>query len=90
VQASQLAELLVFFGHESDAAKLQAALDRYVKAFIAAAEDMLLTPAPAANPSKKAGDEAKKTIVQLQVKLHGLKAASWKWSLLHPVTDTGV
>lgn len=90
LQGSQLAELLVFYGHESDAAKLQGALDGYVKAFIASAEDMLSTPAPPANASPKAIDDAKKTSVQLQVKLHGLKTASWKWSLLRPVVETGL
>lgn len=77
----------MFFGHESDAAKLQGALDGYVKAFISSAEDMLSTPAPPANPSQKAAEDAKKTIIQLQVKLHGLKSASWKWSLLRPVIE---
>ena len=83
-----MAELLVFLGHVSDAAKLQGALDRYVKAFVASAEDMLSTPAPPANSTLKATEDAKKTSTQLQVKLHGLKTASWKWSLLRPVTET--
>lgn len=87
LQGSQLAELLVFFGHQDDAAKLQRALDGYVKAFISSAEDMLSTPAPPANGSMKAAEEAKKTKVQLQVKLHALKAASWKWALLRPVQE---
>jgi hypothetical protein len=82
-----LSELLVFFGHESDAAKLQGALDGYVKAFIAAAEDILSTPAPPANPSKKAAEDAQRTSVILTVKLHALTSASWKWSLLRPVTE---
>lgn len=86
VQMSQLAELLVYLGHGEDAAKLQDGLDGYVKAFIAAAEDVLDNPLPPANSTAKAQDDAERTILQMQIKLQLLKRTSWKWDLLRQVS----
>lgn len=85
VQMSQLAELLVYLGHGMDAAKLQEGLDAYVKAFLAAAQDVLDNPSPHANTTDKAREDSSRTLLQLQMKQHNLRKVSWKWDLLRPV-----
>lgn len=86
VQMSQLAELLVYLGHGEDATKLQDGLDGYVKAFIAATQDVLDNPSPPANATAKAQEDADRTILQIQIKLQLLKRTSWKWDLLRQVS----
>lgn len=78
-------ELLVLLGHEVDATTLQAALDGYVKAFIAAAEDVLAHPPPPASVAEAARAAARKTAETMQNKLYELRRAAWKWDLLRGV-----
>ena len=82
VQMSQLNELLILLGHEDDAATLQAALDAYVKGFIAAAQDILEHPPPPASAAAAAEDAARKTVGTIQNKLYELERSVWKWDLL--------
>ena len=86
LQLSQLSELLVYFGHAEDAAKLQDGLDGYVKAFIDAAEDIIANPSPPANGTPKAKEDAERTILQIQIKLQTIRRTTWKWDLLRQVS----
>jgi hypothetical protein len=85
VQICELAELLVLFGHEEDAEKMQKALDTYVKCFIAAAEDVLSYPSPPASSLISAIEKARTTEQRLQNRLFEVVKAQWKWELLRPV-----
>jgi hypothetical protein len=82
---SELAELLVAFGHEEDAGKLQGALDKYVKGFMTAAEDVLANPSPPASSLQSAHDKARTTEQTLRNLIFEIGKAQWKWDLLRPV-----
>ena len=78
-------ELLILLGHEADASTLQAALDTYVKTFLAAAEEVLQKPPPPAQAGDAGVQAAKTNMAELQHRLYEVQHATWKWDVLRPV-----
>ena len=85
VQVSQLNELMIYLGHEADAATLQAAFDALAKAFVAAAEQLQDALPPPADSSEVARQAARRGAQALQRRLWELQEARWKWDALRPL-----
>lgn len=77
----QLAELLVFLGHEADARQLQQAVGQLVAAQAAASSAILASPAPG---MRAEGGEGPSPQLALRVAAAEAEAKSvaWKWDVL--------